>query len=149
MTTKATPKTNKAIKLAGTHRVFRIDEEAREAFKTARATAGLSVADAITQMISEDLPNLVAEILATGLRPRNPKARPARLPLGDNILQMQKASIITGVDQSALMVALLRRTGGIATVIPKAAPAKQNAKKVKGKAPVTKGARRGRKAVAK
>ncbi len=129
----------KALKNAGTFRVFRIDEPSRDAFKSARAASGLSVADFLTKAIETDLPKLVAAVLDLGIRPRDPKARPVRLPLGDSIAALQEAANKSGLDQSALVLAMIRRASGATKL-----PLKKARKTTKAK-PV----RRGRKAVAR
>jgi hypothetical protein len=91
------------------HRVFRVDDITREATRIERTRTGETVAAFVTRAISDELPQLIAAVLALGIRPAG-KARPARLPMsGEGLAALKAASAKCGLDQSLLLLVSLRR----------------------------------------
>lgn len=99
----------KTVKIETTHtyRVYRIEESLRSAMKAARAKQGLTVATFLSRAVRSELPSLVKQLQALGIRPKA-KGRPARLPMADDLLDLlREASQETAIPASFLLQACL------------------------------------------
>lgn len=94
-------------------RVMPLDEMTREALKTGREAAELTVSKYLEHAVSEKLAGLVEALAALRIRPTAANKRPARLPLSDELLaKLHYASAQTGLPMSALLVACVELTSG-------------------------------------
>lgn len=92
-------------------RTYHLPSEVRKDMTDKRKQFGMTVAEFMSQAISNELPRLAAELEQIGLPAMTSKEdRPARLPLSDELLaSLKSASNTTGVPASRLLVTCLKR----------------------------------------
>jgi hypothetical protein len=92
-----------------TFRVYKLDEQTREAFKAERIKRGFTNATMLKTAVINELPKIADAIKALGIRAVGKKTRPARLPLDADVLYaLQYTAQETGLDQSMLLAAAIR-----------------------------------------
>lgn len=138
------------------HRVYKIDDQLREAVKQDRLAKGQTVLDHATACVAEQLPGIVEGLLALGLSARG-DTRPIRLPVTEPMLaSLKAASERTGLPATALLLACFARATE-APVAPEKPKTRRPAKKAQasqrkssdGKPHATTRSRKTRKGVAK
>ena len=74
-----------------------------------RAQRKQTVQEFIQVAVADELPRLLESLGKLHIRPADPGARPAKLPLDERLLaELKKASIDTGLPQSQLLITCLR-----------------------------------------
>ena len=93
------------------YRTYRLPPDVRKDMGAKRKQFGLTVAEFLSQAIGHELPKIASDLEEVGLPASTSKdARPARLPLSDELLKsLKSASGTTGVPASRLLVACLNR----------------------------------------
>jgi hypothetical protein len=104
-------KRSNARTLQTVYRTYRLPPQVRKDMGAKRKQFDLTVAEFLSQAISHELPRIASDLKNVGLPTMTPKdARPARLPLSDDLLKtLKSASGTTGVPASRLLVACLNR----------------------------------------
>ena len=92
-------------------RVYRIPEPLRKAMNQKRKKWGQTVYQFIGSAVTHELPRLIEGLNALGIMPTDPDARPAKLPLDEQVLMnLKKANEETGVPQTTLLLGALQLT---------------------------------------
>jgi hypothetical protein len=93
------------------YRTYHLPSQVRKNMADKRRQFGLTVAEFMSQAISNELPHITLELEQVGLPTATSKQdRPARLPLSDELLAaLKRASNKTGIPASRLLVACVSR----------------------------------------
>jgi hypothetical protein len=90
------------------YRVYRVSEPIRKAMRQKRVQRNQTVQEFIQVAVADELPRLMESLSKLQIKPADPEARPAKLPLDERLLaSLKKASIDTGLPQSRLLIACL------------------------------------------
>ncbi len=91
------------------HRVYRVPESLREAMRRKREQRGQTLQQFLQTSLTEELPRLAGDLDKLHINPVDTDARPAKLPLNEQLLaDLKGVSINTGLPQSQLLLACLR-----------------------------------------
>ena len=95
------------------YRVYYLPEELREAMRGRREHRGQTVQEFIRAAVEDELPRLVETLGSLKIEPVSDDARPAKLPLDDQLLgELKVAAVATGIPQSQLLLSCLRISAG-------------------------------------